>query len=142
MTNNPGIQVPRHPDGYAEVISIEQLHDCLRYSLITCRHKDASRMHRCAHAAVHAMLCPCAWNEDCIVNAVESELLNGSFVMTQPECDGLKNALTPQVVETTRRSSTNAVPTQRNERLDAALDEALAATFPASDPVALSYRWV
>lgn len=94
-------------------------------------------MNRCAQAAVHAMLCPCAWNEDCIVNAVESELLNGAFVMTQPERDGLKKVSTAQVAETTRRSFTNAARTQRNERLDAALDEALAATFPASDPVAL-----
>lgn len=29
-------------------------------------------------------------------------------------------------------------PCERNERLDRALDEALADTFPASDPIALS----
>jgi len=95
-------------------------------------------MHHCAQAAVHAMLCPCAWNEDCIVDAVESELVRGDTVMTHPERDGLKKASTSQVAETTGKTSTKAARTRRNERRDAALDEALAATFPASDPVALA----
>lgn len=94
-------------------------------------------MHRCARAAVHAMLCPCAWNEDCIVNAVESELLCGGFVMTRPERDGLEKVSMSKVVGPTNEIPTKAARRRRDKRLDAALDEALVATFPASDPVAL-----
>lgn len=142
MGSKPGSETYRHPDGYAGVISTEELRDYLRYALITCRHKDATRMHRCAHAAVHAMLCPCAWNEDCIVNAVKSELLCEERVVGHAESEGLKHALVSRVADATRGPGSRAERRQRNERLDQALDRALAETFPASDPVALSYGTV
>ena len=85
MRNNTSVRAARHPDGYAGAISTEGLRDCRHYSLIACRHKDATRLHRCAHAAVLAMLCPCAWNEECIVNAVKTELLCGERVVDRPE---------------------------------------------------------
>lgn len=58
-------------------------------------------MHRCAHAAIHAILCPCAWSEECIVNAIKSELLCEDLVVAHPEHDGLKHAPASQVVDTT-----------------------------------------
>lgn len=96
-------------------------------------------MHRCVHAAIHAILCPCAWNEECIVDAVKSEVLSGNPGVADPEHDGPKDAPVSQVVEPTPGSCTKTERRRREEGFDQALDEALAATFPASDPVALSY---
>jgi len=134
MGKNQTIEIARHPDGYAEVVSIDQLDVWLRHALITCRHQDATRMHRCAHAAVHAILCPCAWNEECIVDAVKSDLLCGNPDVADPEHDGPEQ----NVPETTPGDRVETEGRQRAEWLDQALDEALAATFPASDPVALN----
>lgn len=129
-----GDHAPRtagYADGYAEVVSIGQLRDWLRFSLITCRHKDATGMHRCARAAMQAILCPCAWNDECIVNAVQSELLCAEPGKRGP-------ASTVNGKDRPRAISVDKERRQRKEELDRALDEALAATFPASDPVAFA----
>lgn len=61
--------------GYTGVLSAEALRAWVTYSAGSCRQKQPARIRRCARTAMRALVCPCAWTEQCITDAVECELL-------------------------------------------------------------------
>ncbi len=135
MINDPTTCSARHPDGYAGVIPVDDLNELAYFARTACRHNGPVRMRRCAHAVLRTLLCPCVWNEECVTGAIEQELV-GADTRPSPSCrqSGSRrdNAATAYF-----DAGPDAPQYARNDRLDRALDEALADTFPASDPIAL-----
>lgn len=140
MINDQTTCSARHPDGYAGVIPVDDLNELVRFARTACRQKGPVRMRRCANAVLRSLLCPCAWNEECVTNAIEQELVSAD-ARQSPSCrqsGSLRGyaAMAPAYFD----AGPDTPPCERNERLDRALDEALADTFPASDPIALSLK--
>lgn len=128
----------RHPDGYAAVIRADELDELAYFARTTCRHKGPARMRRCTHCVLRSLLCPCAWNELCITSAIEQELVrvDARQLPSCPQSGNLRGrvAVAPECFD----ADPGTAQCERDAWLDRALDEALADTFPASDPVALS----
>lgn len=138
MINDQTTCSTRHPDGYAGVIPVDDLNELVYFARTVCRHKGPVRTRRCAHAVLRTLMCPCAWNEECVTRAIEQELA-GADAQQSPsgrQSGNLRGYATmaPEYFD----AGPDAPQGDRNQRLDRALDEALADTFPASDPVALS----
>lgn len=138
MMNVQATISPRHPDGYAGVIPADDLNKLVRFAYTACRHEGPVQLRRCAHSVLRSLICPCAWNEDSITRAIEQELVCADGLQ-RPRYPQSRSFLEPMAaVPETSGTGPDTAPLERNEQLDRALDEALADTFPASDPVALS----
>lgn len=128
----------RHPDGYAGVIPVDDLEELARFAYAACRHEGPARLRRCAHSVLRSLICPCAWSEDSITRAIEQELVCAD-VRQRPRYRQSRSLLESMAeVPECSGADPDTAPIERDEQLDRALDEALADTFPASDPVALS----
>lgn len=135
IRNEQATSSSRHPDSYAGVIPADNLNELVYYAYTACRHKGPAQLRHCAHSVLQSLICPCAWNEECITHAIEQELIGAKILQRsergQSQCPSSVTASVPEYPDP-------GPDTERNERLDRALDEALADTFPASDPVSLS----
>lgn len=78
MTNHPELLAPRPGDGYAGAIDADTLLERIRFARRYCRAHGAGNARQCAIHTLRSLLCPCAWNQECIVNAIESEMLRSA----------------------------------------------------------------
>ncbi|MCZ7599485.1 MAG: hypothetical protein M5U09_19605 [Gammaproteobacteria bacterium] len=78
MTADLQLVVQRPGDGYAGAIDADTLFERIRFARRYCRAHGAANARQCAIHTLRSLLCPCAWNEECIVNAIESEMLRSS----------------------------------------------------------------
>lgn len=131
--NDRTASLARHPDGYAGVIPADDLNELVHFAYATCRHKGQVRMQNCARSVLRSLLCPCAWTEDAITQAIEQELVRAD-ASRRPQCRRPRAVV--DTMATPRGCSDTGPDAERRER-DGQLDQALADTFPASDPVAL-----
>lgn len=140
MINDQTTCSARHPDGYAGVIPVDALNELVYFARTVCRHEGPVRMRRCAHAVLRTLMCPCAWNEECVTRTIEQELVVSAHARHSPSCRRSGSLRGHAAMAPEYFAGPDTPQCERNQRLDRALDEALADTFPASDPVALSVK--
>ena len=115
----------RHTDGYAGAIPTDTLFEVSK--ACAANHQGAGEPRRCesARATVQAVVCPCVASEDDIMEKVAEELQR-LMIQTTGARDTLSHEDACNDHDSARRA------------LEAALDAALADTFPASDPVSVA----
>lgn len=124
-------------DAYVEAIRPEQVEQAISVAVVTKFNRPHTSLEDCVEAAVEQVFCPCVSHREGEGETAPMSIragIVGSIVeyLRQGVCTARDCGDAPRMERDAPEDA------ERKRRRDEALDDALAQTFPASDPVALS----